>query len=253
MDMFSLFNKPSRKKDLNAVKVFLGTHLQQLHDAKDRVPQDVFDVSAFFITEAIQLFDSVDILTRKNRFRGCLPLARTIIEISINFQYIYKKNVQQRAKNFKLDSMWEMKRKGDNVANEALDNPFYKEFMGKIADELKDHKKEKKNIYEKAKETNMKSSYISTYRRLSEYVHSGYQPVRYFDEKGSYNDFLKRVVYSDSVMFMLMGLKSMCEKYDLEGGCMVIDDPGYKGIIFFSTNPKREEERITAYNEDKKQ
>jgi hypothetical protein len=250
--MFGIFNKPSRKKDLKAVKGFLIDHFQQLHNAKDRIPQDVFDVSAFFITEAIQLFDSIDILTRKNHFRGCLPIARTIMEISINFQYIYKQDIEKRAKNFKLDSMLEMKRKGDSVADESVNNPAYQEYMSKIADELKDYKKVKKTVYEKAKETNMESSYISTYRRLSEYVHSGYQPVRDFDEKGPYNDFLKRVVYSDTVMFIMMGLKSMCEQYDLDGGFMVIDDPGYKGIIFFSTNSKKEEERNKAYQESKK-
>ena len=250
--MFNPFKKSLRQKDFKEVRRFFVNHFKQLHDAKEGIPQDVFDVSSFFITEAVQLFDSIDILTSKNHFRGCLPIARTIMEISINFQYIYKQDVEKRAKNFKLDSMWEMKRKGDSVADESVNNPAYQEYMSKIADELKDYKKVKKTVYEKAKETNMESSYISTYRRLSEYVHSGYQPVRDFDEKGPYNDFLNRVVHSDTVMFILMGLKCMCEKYDLDGGFMVIDDPGYKGIVFFSTNPKKEEERNKAYEESKK-
>lgn len=250
--MFNLFNKPSRKKDLEAVRFFLSAHFEQLHKAKDRIPQDVFDVSAFFIAEAIQLFDSIDILTRKNHLRGCLPIARTIMEISINFQYIYKKDVEQRAKNFKLDSILDLKRKGEGVAAESADNPVYQEYMDRIATELKDYKKEKTTIYEKAKEIDMESSYMSTYTRLSEYVHSGYKPFRDLDEKGPYNDFLKRVVYSDTVMFIVMGLKSMCEEYDLDGGTIVIDDPGYKGIVFFSTNPKKEEERTKEHEESKR-
>ncbi|MCB9818381.1 hypothetical protein H6787_02740 [Candidatus Nomurabacteria bacterium] len=250
--MFGFFNKPSRKKDLKAVKDFLIAHFQQIYSAKDRIPPDVFDVSMFFITEAIQLFDSIDILSRKNHLRGCLPIARTIMEISINLQYIYRKDVEQRAKLFKLDSMYEMRRKGDSIEDESKDNPVYQEYMKKLDEELKDYKKEKKTIYEKAAEVNMKSFYVSTYRRLSEYVHSGYRPARDFDEEGPYNDFLKRVVFTDTVMFMLMGLKSVCEEYDLDGGFMVIDDPGYKGIVFFSTNPKKEEERSKAYEESKK-
>lgn len=250
--MFGLFNKPSRKKDFKEVREFLIAHFKMLHDAKNKIPQDVFDVSSFFITEAIQLFDSIDILTRKNHFRGCLPIARTIMEISINFQYIYKENVEQRAKAFKLDSMLEMKRKGDAVKEESKDNPVYQEYMDKLEGELKGYQKEKKTVYEKAREINMESSYISTYKRLSEYVHSGYQPIRDFDEEGLYNEFLKRVVFSDTVMFILMALKSMCEKYDLDGGFMIIDEPGYVGTIFFSTNPKKEEERTKAYMESEK-
>jgi|AntRauTorckE6833_2_1112554.scaffolds.fasta_scaffold06179_5 hypothetical protein len=247
--MFGFFNKSPRKKDLKEVRVFLISHFKQFHDAKEIIPQDVFDVTLFLLTEAIQLFDSIDILSRKNHFRGCLPIARSIMEISINLRYIYKKDVELRAKNFKLDSMYEMRRKGDSIEDESKDNPVYQEYMKKLDEELKDYKNERKNIYEKAAEVNMESSYISTYRRLSEYVHSGYRPARDFDEEGPYNVFLKRVVFSDTVMFMLMGLKSVCEKYELEGGFMVIEDLGYVGTIFFSTNPKKEEERNKAYEE----
>ena len=250
--MFNFFKKPSRKKDLQVVRKFLVSHFKQFHDAKEIIPIDVFDVTLFLLTEAIQLFDSIDILSRKNHFSGCLPIARTIMEISINLQYIYKKDVEQRAKLFKLDSMYEMKRKGDSIEDESKVNPVYQEYMNKLDAELKEYKKEKKTVYEKAEEVNMESFYISTYRRLSEYVHSRYRPARDFDEEGPYNDFLKRVVYTDTVMFMLMGLKSMCEKYDLEGSFMIIEDSSYVGTIFFSTNPKKEEGRTKAYEESKK-
>lgn len=249
--MWNPFKKPTRNKDLIEVRKFLVSHFKQFHDAKEIISQDIFDVTIFLLTEAIQLFDSIDILSRKNHFRGCLPIARNIMEISINLQYIYKKDIELRAKNFKLDSMYEMKRKGDSVEEESKNNPVYQEYMKKLDKELKDYKKEKKTVYEKAEEVNMKSSYISTYRRLSEYVHSGYRPVRDFDEDGPYNDFLKRVVFSDTVIFMLIGLKSVCEKYDLAGGFMVIDDAGYNGVILFSTNPKKEEVRTRTYEESK--
>jgi hypothetical protein len=251
--MFDFFKKPSKQKDFKEVRQFLVAHFKQFHEAKKSIPQDVLDATLFLLTESIQLFDSIDILSRKNHFRGCLPIARTIMEISINLQYIYRKDVEKRAKLFKLDSMYEMKRKGDSIEDESKHNPVYQEYMKKLDEELKDHKKEKKTIYEKAAEVNMESFYVSTYRRLSEYVHSGYRPARDFDEEGPYNDFLKRVVFTDTIMFMLMGLKSVCEKYDLDGGFMVIDDPGYKGIVFFSTNPKKEEEeRTKAYEESMK-
>lgn len=241
--MISLFKKSSRQKDFKEIGEFLVNHLKQLHDSKENIPEDVFDVSSFFITESIQLFDSIDILTRKNHFRGCLPLARTLMEISINFQYIYKEDIEQRAKNFKLDSLFEMKRKGDSIADESRNHPQYQYYMDKINAELKDYKREKKSVYEKAKELNMESTYQNAYRRLSEYVHSGYKPPQDFDEEGPYYAFLKRTVFSDTAILILFGLKSMCEKYDLKGGYMVIDKPDYIGTLFLSTNPKREEER----------
>jgi hypothetical protein len=46
----------------------------------------------------------------------------------------------------------------------------------------------------------------------------------------------------------LMALEKVCTKYDLDGGMMRIDDPGYKGIVFFATNPKRQEEEKKRRN-----
>lgn len=250
--MFFFFMKNQRQKDLAEVKRFLGTHLEQLYGAQESIPPDVFNVTAFFITEAIQLYDSIDILDRKNHFRGCLPIARSLLEIAINFQYVYKQNTELRAKSFRLDSMYRMKERGIKLTDEARNNLEYRRLMNRLEAELGGYKPEKKSLFKKAQELNMGSTYESAYRRLSEYAHSGYKPPEDFNQDRVYNNFLKRVVHSDTVILILMGLKAMCEKYDLEGGFMVIDDPGYIGTLFFTTNAVKEEERTKTYENNKK-
>jgi hypothetical protein len=176
----------------------------------------------FFLHDMVQLYESIGVLSDKNQFRGCLPLARSLLECSINFQYIYKEDTEQRAKNFKRKSYEELRKRGKTITSDLKE---YTAFMERLETELQDYVPNK---------------------RLSEFVHVGYKPFRDFDEEGPYNDYLKRLVFSDTVLFILKSLESVCTRYDLGGGFMVIEDPGYIGTIFFSTNPKKEEERMKA-------
>jgi hypothetical protein len=236
--MFNFFKKNTRQKDFKEVRHFLMSHMKQIDGAKERIPQDIFDVTMFFLHDMIQLYDSIGVLSDKNQFRGCLPLARSLLESSINFQYIYKEDTERRAKDFKCKSYEELRKRGKTITSDLEE---YKVFMKRLETELQDYVPDKKTIREKAKELNMDSTYENAYKRLSGFVHVGYRPFRDFDDEGPYNSFLKRLVFSDTVLFMLKSLESVCTRYDLDGGVMVIDDPGYIGTIFYATNPKKTE------------
>lgn len=237
--MFNLFKKNNKEDDIEEIKKFLTMHLSQLIKAKDKIPEDVFDVTKFFIEENLDIYESMNILMSKNHFRGCIPLSRSILENSINLQYIYKEDTEQRAKNFKLASMDSfLKRYNDFEDN----SPQYKEMKNVFENQLKYYVKDRKNIKEKFEEVNSHLFYKEAYKRLSGYVHSEYKINRDFTENRPYNNYLKRLVFTDTLLVTLEALKVVCEKFDLDGNFMVIDDLDYNRTIFFSTNPKKMEE-----------
>lgn len=241
--MFNLFKKNQRTEDLKQIKIFLRKHKEQLIKNKDKVPQDIFDVTNFFFDEVLDIYESMDILIRKDHFRGCLPMARLLLENSINLQYVYKQDTEQRAKNYKLASANSFLKRLSTLKET---NSELNEMKAVFENELKDYAPDKKTLRDKAEEVNMQSMYKDSYKRLSEYIHSEYRANRDLNRVGPYTEYLKRMVFSDTLLVTLEALKSVCERYDLDGGVMIIDDPGYKGVIFFATNPKKQEEYMKS-------
>ena len=84
--MFNLF----KKEQFFEIRSILVDHLKQLKEKKDSIPEDVFDVTEFSLEEILKVFQSMDILMKKGDFEGCIKLSRSILENSINLQYIYK-------------------------------------------------------------------------------------------------------------------------------------------------------------------
>lgn len=238
-----LKNKNSRHEDMKQVKSFIRGHRKEFIENKQKISQDIFDVTIFFFDEILDIYESMDILIQKGHFKGCLPMARLLLENSINLQYIYKQDSEKRAKDFKLASAQALSKRFATLDENT------EEFRGVkyiLEDQLRGFVKDKKTLKEKADEVNFESLYKDSYKRLSGYVHSAYRVNWDFDEERPYNLFLKRLVFSDTALVTLEALKSICEKYDLDGGVMfVIDEPGYKGDIAFATNPKKMEENQT--------
>ncbi len=235
--MFNIFNK---KTNFDAIRSILKDHLNQLQEKKSSIPEDVFDVTKFSIEEFIGIFESMDTLIEKNDFEGCLKLSRSILENSINLQYIYKEDIEKRAGNFKLIQV-----KGMTKKFEALDEytPEAKEMYDWLKEKLKDYKETK--IREKFKAVNSETQYLGSYQRLSEFIHPTYRPGKInFTEKRPFVENLKRIVSADTCLITLMSLESVCTKYDLDGGIMVIEDSGYKGTVVFATNPKKAEKNM---------
>lgn len=234
--MFKYFKK---KTKFNAIKSILIDHLKQLEGKRKSIPEDVFDVTKFSLEEIFGVFKSMDILMQKNDFEGCIKLSRSILENSINLQYIYKEDAEKRAKNFKLTSL-----KGLSRKFEALDEytPEAKEMYDFFQEKLKCYEPEK-NIRDKFKAVNSDAMYVRSYKRLSEFIHPVYRPQRVdFSENRPFVMEMKRTVRSDTCLVTLMALERVCTKYDLDGGVMMIDDSEYKGVVFFATNPKKQEE-----------
>lgn len=233
--MFNLFKK---KTVFGPMKSILQDHLNQIHEKRKSIPEDVFDVTKFSMEEFIGIFESMDTLVMKDDFEGCIKLSRSILENSINLQYIYKEDTEKRATNFKLTQV-----KGMAKKFEALDEytPEAKEMYEFFKEQLKDYKETK--IREKFTAVNSGSQYLTSYQRLSEFIHPTYRPSKIdFKEKRPFVENLKRIVRADTCVITLMSLKEVCTKYDLDGGIMMIDEPGYIGQVFFATNPKKAEE-----------
>lgn len=230
--MLNLFKK---KSVFAPIKSILRDHIRQLQDKKSLIPEDVFDVTKFSIEEMLSTFESMDILIKKNDIGGCIKLSRTILENSINLRYIYKEDIENRAKNFKTASIKKLSEKF-----ESLDEctPEAKEINSYLQKLLKDYIPDKKNIRDKFKEVNSDSTYIRSYKRLSEYIHPTYRHQKIdFNKNTPYILEMKRTVRSDTCIIALTALMDICIKYDLDGGIMVIEEPEYKGTVFFSTNP----------------
>jgi hypothetical protein len=239
--MLSLFKKNSRAADIREIQSFIRAHKEEFEKREAEVPPDVFDVTCFFFDEILDIYASMEILMQKHHFRGCLPMARLLLENSINLQYIYKQDIEERAKQFKLKSASSYYKRFATLNDPA---PEYKELKKIFEDKLEEYVPNKKTLKEKAKEVNLHSMYKDSYTRLSGYVHSEYKGNRDLSEVRPYNDYLRRMVFSDTLLVTLDALKSICEKYDLDGGVMIIDDPGYKGVVLFATNPKKQQEVV---------
>ncbi len=238
--MFNLFKK---KTNFVAIRSVLTDHLKQLDEKKSSIPEDVFDITKFSLEEILSTFESMETLIRKNDFEGCIKLSRSILENSVNLKYIYMEETEKRAKNFKLTSVKKLTEKFHSLGNEYT--PEAKELNDYFEGLLKDYVPEK-NMRDKFRAINIDDMYVRSYKRLSEYIHPVYRAkkVDFNEDHRPYVLEMKKTVRSDTALVTLMALEVVCAKYDLEGGIMSIDEPGYKGTVLFATNRKRAEEEM---------
>ncbi len=231
--MLNFFKK---KTEFGEMKLFIISHLKQLEEKKGSIPEDVFDVTKFSLEEILSVFESMDTLMAKNDFSGCIKLSRSILENSINLQYIYKEDIEKRAKNFKLSSIKILSDKFEGLDEINEEAKIMYDFFQK---ELKEYQPEK-NIRGKFQSVNSDATYVRSYKRLSEFIHPVYRAKKVdFNEGRPYVMEMRRTVLSDTGLVTLIALEKVCKKYDLDGGIVMIDDLGYKGIIFFATNPNK--------------
>lgn len=231
--MFNFLKK--KTTNFEEIRSLLIDHIKQINDKKNSIPEDVFDVTKFSIEEILSTFESMDTLMGKNDIGGCIKLSRTILENSINLRYIYKEDIENRAKNFKTASIKKLSEKFESLDQHT---PEAKEMYDYFQKLLKDYIPDNKKIRDKFKEVNSDSTYVRSYKRLSEYIHPTYRPQKIdFNKDTPYILEMKRTVRSDTCIITLTALMDICIKYDLDGGVMVIEEPEYKGTVFFSTNP----------------
>jgi hypothetical protein len=233
-----MFNFLKKKTMFGPMRQMLADHLEQIHGKRKTIPEDVFDVTAFSIEEILGVFESMDTLMQRGDYAGCIKLSRSILENSINLQHIYKEDTEKRAKNFKLASLKGMARKFESLDEYT---PEAKEMYELFQEKLREYIPEK-SLRDKFKAVNSDAMYVRSYKRLSEHVHPTYRSHRLdYSENRPYIEELRRTVRADTCLVTLIALERVCTKYDLDGGLMMIDDLGYKGTVFFATNPKKME------------
>ncbi len=235
--MFNFFKKPTM---FGATRAMLVEHIKQVDEKKEKIPEDIFDVTKFALEELLSVFESMDTLMQKNDYAGCIKLSRSILENAINLEYIYKEDTEKRAKNFKLASVKGMTKKFDSLADDEI-TPQAVELNNFLKDMLKDYVPEK-NIRDKFKAVNSDATYTRSYKRLSEHIHPTYRGAKLdFNQNRPYIEELRRTVRADTTLVTLIALLQVCTRYDLDGSVMVIDDLGYTGALFFATNPSKHE------------
>lgn len=247
MAMFGLFSKNNEQiKDLEQIKKFLRSHIDEFKSKEKEIPADVFEASVFLLEEILDMYESISTLYRRDHFRSCIILARTILENSINLRYIYQSDTEKRAKNFKLFSLREYLNRADKVENTPKEA---KEFLDFLRQETLHYQPsgtnqgywDGKSIRDKALSLKSETVY-DMYRHLSNYLHSKYRGNRNLSVERPYNDFLRKLVFKDILVHTLQALTDMCLKYDLEGGIMIMHDYPQQGhVLLFATNPKRRE------------
>lgn len=104
-----------KKTTFDQIQLIIKDHKKQLEKKGNQIPKDVLDVTTFLLNEIYDVFHSMSILMRKKDFVGCSRLARTIFENSINIQYIYKKDTEKRAEDFKKISLENMVKKIESL------------------------------------------------------------------------------------------------------------------------------------------
>ncbi len=219
------------------MKLFLEEHLKQIEEKRENIDPDIFDITKFTIEEFISLFNSMDILLENDDFEGSLKLSRSILENSINLRYIYEKDSQKRARNFKLTAVNGLVKKFKTLDKPDAELRGFNTILEKT---LEDYKQIQTR--QKFKEVNSEDEYLKSYQRLSEFIHPTYRSKKIdFRKEGPYINSLKGIVRSDTCIVTLMVLKAICIKYDMDGGVMMLEEPKYKGTVFFATNPKKAE------------
>ena len=99
------FLKSGEIKDLEDIRDFLRYWLQDFKTYEEQMSPVLFRVTSFIIRENIEIYSSIITLRKKHHFLSCLILGRSILENSVNLQYIYRQDTEQRAKNFDLFAM----------------------------------------------------------------------------------------------------------------------------------------------------
>ena len=235
-------------KSLNESKKFLKVHLKEFRTKEEVVSEDLFDVTAFLLEEIIDMYESLILLYEKNHFRSCIILARSILENSINLQYIYNKDIELRASNYKLFSLREYVKRAKKTEKMTPELLKFIEELEKIVGKYNPSGKrvghwDGKTVRDQVAELKIESMY-DTYRHLSNFTHSKFQGNRDLSGERPYLDFLRKLVLRDIMVYILPSLQAICERFDLNGGLMVIHDYDIKSprIILYATNPKKNTE-----------
>jgi hypothetical protein len=230
-------------KDLKQIRIFLSNHLKEWEKRKKDIPHDVFQTTRFILNGLIDAYESISVLYKQEHYESCIILARTILENSVNLKYIYKKDLERKARNFAIFPMksWvEKSKKFDGIemlGKEELINAMKKELETYLPSGTRSNYWDGKSIKELFEEVNLTKLYTEGYSRLSGFTHSNFKGPVDMHEDRPYFDFIRRFIFVDILVVTLEALKLMNEKYNLLEGLMLIEDYPHDGAVtLFSVN-----------------
>ena len=227
------------------------SHLEQFHAKGNEVSDNLFDVTDFLVSEVAGLYHSMEVLYGKNQFRSCLSLARSILETLINLKYIYHKDTELRASNYRHFSTKEYLDRSSKY-NIPEDKQEMFNYLKDKASEYKPSGTKRgwdgKSVRVMAEESGWLVVY-EDYSHLSSYLHSKFRGNRDLEIDRPYNNHLKDIVFRNLLVSTLDVLKEITEKFDLDGGTMIAEDFSDKiGLLIYSTNPKKASEDMKKVN-----
>ncbi len=226
-------------------------HLDELVSRRADIEPDVFNVMKFILEESIGHYNSIIVLFKKDQFQACLLIGRSIIESSINLQYILRSETERKAKNFILHSTTSFIKGLRSIKEEMPGKVEMLNYLEELEEQLqksgsKDFHWDGKSFKQICDELGLSDIYEAWYSRLSKYVHSQYKGTRDFEQERPYNDFLKRLITKDMYILTLQTLKDINEKYNLlEGGATIFDYPQQGAVMVFSISSKKIDDEVT--------
>jgi hypothetical protein len=235
--MFNFF-RDQHVKDLTQITKFLRLHLDDFDRHRERVPEDLYDVTCFLMEENIDLYEAMGLLMRKHHFRSCIPLARSLLENAVTLKYIYATDSEKRAQNLKKTSQHsylQRVRKQEDTETRAR---VLEVFEGQLGDF--NPRKDRASVKTMFTELGMERQYDEWYGRLSEFAHSRYRGNRDMAADRPFNNFMRQLVFKHVLLLILESIRVATERFDLDGGVMIIEDyPETGAVFFYSTNPKK--------------
>jgi hypothetical protein len=239
------FWKSGEIKDLEDICNFLKHYLQDFEAIREKVSPSLFRVTYFLMQENLDIYESIIALRRKGRFLSCLILGRSLLENSVNLQYIYQRDTEQRAHNFDLYPMKEYIERSSAIEDMPKEGV---EAISRMREELKEYRPagdfrnhwDGKNIWLVFSELDLKSTYTSLYKRLSNFSHSAFGN-RNFQQDRPYINFLKGLLTKEIFIMVLESVRAVSERFDMDEAVARIEDCPPGVTLFFSTNPKRSE------------
>lgn len=231
----------------------LKAQLAEVTRRQAEIPPDVFDVMRFVLEENIDFYKSIISLYKTGQFQSCLLIGRTIIENSINLQYILREDTERRAKNFILHSATSTLEGLKNLKEEIRGKAEVIKHIEGLKEQIqksgsRNFSWDGKSFKQICDELGLGEIYNAWYSRLSKFVHPHYKNTRDLEQERPFNNFLKRLISKDMLVLTLQSLKDINKRYKLlEGGAIISDYPEEGALMVFSISSDEADEEAANY------
>ena len=232
--------------DVLAIKYMVLAHLSELIKHREQINEDLFEVTAFLLDEIGDALSAI-VALKKDHLKSSIMISRYILEDCVNLHYIYKKDSEKRALNYRafpakeLLSRMEMYKGNDERIKKEI--PRVKERLEKYSPSGSNQNHwDGLSIKKIMSDLGFDDIYQNWYVRMSSYTHPQYRGGKIkISDTGEYVEFLKNMVFKDLNLPILESLRAINRKFDLlEGGVVISNYPKENSTLVFSINEHRE-------------